>query len=260
MKIWKIILFIIAFITFNYGIYIWFEEYIKNNVHVHFLSKEETQAILNNDADHYYSRFQKNDLKARKVKSKKDYLAKIANSACDGDPEIEEKINFCVKRLKKRFESLKQETIEGVSIDKLSELPWNIGFTCDKSYENGLPHTRGDTIILNLRTVKKTTIDDLCRLLLHEQTHVYQKQIDLSSYLKEEYDNMSISKEELAKIPANPDTDLNTYRHKKTGEVFMAQYNDSPKYFRDVVFKSGKDDVTKEHPYEYMAYKMEEIF
>ena len=85
MKVWKIILFIIAFITFNYGIYFWFKEYIKNNVHVHFLSKEETQTILNNDADHYYSRFQKNDLKARKVKSKKDYLAKIANSACDGD-------------------------------------------------------------------------------------------------------------------------------------------------------------------------------
>jgi hypothetical protein len=260
MKLWKTILLIIALVSFSCAIYLWLQEYSKTQTEIEFLSEEETQTILNNDADHYYSRFQKNDLKARGVKSKKDYLAKIANSACDGDPEIEEKIDFCIGRLKQRFTKLKQETIEGVSIDKLSALPWKIGFTSDKSYENGLPHTRGDTILLNVRTVKTKTIDDLCRLLLHEQTHVYQKQIDLGSYLKEEYDNMSISKEELAKIPANPDTDLNTYRHKKTGEVFMAQYNDSPKYFRDVVFKSGKDDVTKEHPYEYMAYKMEEIF
>ena len=32
---------------------------------------------------------------------------------------------------------------------KLLDLKWKIGFICDKFYENGLPHTRGDTILIN---------------------------------------------------------------------------------------------------------------
>ena len=269
MSYLKIILIGLAFLCFFVGMYIWLYPTIQSSGiftgngenNVNFLTKEETQELLNKDADHYYERFQKDDLLVRGVKSKEDYLEKIANSACDGDVEVEEKITDCIGKLQKRMAQLKNETIEGISIEKMATLPWKIGFTCDKNYENGLPHTRGDVILLNNRDVQTRTISEVCRLLLHEQTHVYQKQISMATYLGENYENINISESERKRIPANPDTDLNVYKDKKDGTVYMGQYEEKPKHFRDIRFSGGDGkDSQYEHPYEKIAYAIEKIY
>jgi hypothetical protein len=268
MKLMKIILYSLAIIAFCTGIYLWVQSYLQSNPtilsgstlsSVQFLSKEETQNVLNEDADHYYNRFQEHDLLVRGVKTKDEYLAKIANSACEVDPEIQEKIEDCIERLHARMETMEQEEIEGILIAKLKTLPWKLGFTCDKEYENGLPHTRGDVILLNNKDVKSRTITETCRLLLHEQTHVYQKTVDMKKYLEENYDTLTLSKEEVQKLPANPDTDGKAYVHKTSGEKYLGQYSKKPKHFRDIQYSSD-DGVKKEHPYEYAAYKMETLY
>lgn len=259
MKTWKIFTVILALLSFCIGIYLWILPKLNSKQSVVFLSKKETQDILNADADHYYSRFNKTDYQVRGVKNKEEYLAKIANSACNVDFEVEEKLEYCIEKLQKLLNNTKetQNIVNGVSLEELMKLPWKIGFTCDKHYENGLPHTRGDTILLNNKDVTTRTIDETCKLLLHEQTHVYQKTKDMKSYLDENFDITNITEEEKTKIPANPDTDGVVYKDKKTGELFQGQYNSQPKHFRDIDFKSG--DFQKEHPFEYMAYKMESL-
>ena len=133
MKLLKTILYSLAILAFCIGIYLWVQSYLKSNPtilsisssssSVQFLSKEETQNVLNDDTDHYYNRFQTDDLLVRGVKSKDEYLAKIANSACEVDPEIQEKIEDCIERLQARMETMQQEEIEGIRIAKLKTLP-----------------------------------------------------------------------------------------------------------------------------------------
>ena len=114
MKLMKIILYSLAILAFCIGIYLWVQSYLQSNPtilsgsssSVQFLSKEETQNVLNEDADHYYNRFQEHDLLVRGVKTKDEYLAKIANSACEVDPEIQEKIEDCIERLQSRIETM----------------------------------------------------------------------------------------------------------------------------------------------------------
>jgi hypothetical protein len=252
-----ILLLLLAFLSLCAGIYYWFH-FSTIQLSLTFLTESETQTILNNDADHYYDTFQKTDLKVRGAKSKQDYLGKISKSGCDGNIEIEEKITHCVGKLQTYMKQYSGKTIEGVSIDEWMKLPWKIGFICDKVYENGLPHTRGDVIILSNQHIQTLTIPEVCRLLLHEQTHVYQKKFGMSDYLQTHYDTVPISDKDKKRIPANPDTDGLVYKDKSSGKVFQGQYNKQPKFFRDITYASG--DHTTEHPFEYMAYQLEQLF
>jgi len=257
MNFLMILLIILAIVSFIVGIYYWLQ-FTSTKLSLTFLTETETQTVLNNDADHYYDTFQKEDLKVRHVKSKQDYLGKISKSSCDGNIEIEEKITYCVEKLHTYMKQYTGQTIEGVTIDDLMKLPWKIGFICDKVYENGLPHTRGDVIILSNLHIQSLTIPEVCRLLLHEQTHVFQKKYGMTDYLKTHYDTVTVHDKEKKRIPANPDTDGLVYKDKSNGTVFQGQYNKTPKFFRDITFTNG--DHTMEHPFEYMAYQLEKLF
>ena len=61
-----------------------------------------------------------------------------------------------------------------------------IGFVCNNNYENGLPHTRGDIIILNKNKFMINSDIKNMKTLIHEQVHVYQKKYsnELNYYLK----------------------------------------------------------------------------
>lgn len=259
MKYWKIICFALAFLCFGAGLYFWIKStMVKNTDKVIFLTPEETQAILNDDADHYYQTFHKVDLKVRKSKNLNDYLAKIANSGCDGVEENKEKVLDCIEKVTNKLSTRRGETIEGIQIGKLLDLEWRVGFTCDNFYEDGLPHTRGNVIILNNQDIQRRNIYEMCQLLIHEKVHIYQKTYkdDVDSFISENFEKVR-EKEENSNIPANPDVDNFIYKD-SDGTVLESTYAKKPKHFRDIAFP--KDDHTLEHPYEKIAYTLEKLY
>jgi len=256
-KIWKIALFILAFLSFGAALYFFLKsKMVKNTDNIIFLKSTETQEVLNNDADHYYKTFNKTDFKLRKSKNLAEYLEKISNSGSEGEEENKEKILDCIGRINKK---LQPGTQEGIDIQKFLKMEWRIGFTGDTFYENGLPHTRTNVIILNNKDVEKRSITDLCRLLIHEKVHVYQKiyKTEFSKYLDKHFE-ITGKKGKQEDIPANPDTDNFIYKKKSTDEVFQGIYREKPKHFRDIAFTD--DDHTKEHPNESVAYALENLY
>ena len=257
-KIWKWVTFGIALLCFGAAVYFWLESKSISTPLINILSASETQSVLNNDADHYYDKFHEVDYKVRNVKSKREYLAKIAKSGCDGDIEVVEKVTDCIEKVHNHLIPKISETIHGINIHKFLTTKWNIGFTCDKHYENGLPHTRGDVIILNNKNIQTRTISEVCKLLIHEKSHVYQKSEDMTKYLDEHYTEVKRKDYKDTKIPANPDTNDMVYRSKESNEVLQGKYNKKPKHFRDVKFT--QNDHSLEHPFERIAYQMESLY
>jgi len=256
-KIWKVALFFLAFLSFGAAMYFFLiSKMVTNTENITFLKSSETQEILNRDADHYYQSFNKTDFKLRKSKNLAEYLEKISDSGSEGGEENKEKIIDCVKRINK---TLQTGIKEGVDIKKFVEMDWRVGFTGDTFYENGLPHTRLNVIILNDKDIETKSITELCRLLIHEKVHVYQKTYkrDFSMYLDENFEKTG-EKGKQDDIPANPDTDNFIYKRKSTGEIFQGKYRENPKHFRDIAFTDN--DHTKEHPNESVAYALENLY
>ena len=254
----KIALFVLAFLSFGASMYFFLKsKMIKNTENIIFLTNSETQELLNRDADHYYQSFNKTDLKLRKSKSLAEYLEKISDSASEGGEENKEKIVDCIGRINKK---LQPGMKEGVDMRKFVEMEWRIGFTGNTFYENGLPHTRTNVIILNNQDIEKKSITDLCRLLIHEKVHVYQKTYkkEFSKYVDQHFEIAGEKKKQPEDVPANPDTDKFIYKRKNTGEILQGRYREKPKHFRDIAFTD--DDHTKEHPNEYVAYALENLY
>ena len=120
-----------------------------------------------------------------------------------------------------------------------------------------MPHTRGDIIILNSKEIQRLSIPAVCRLLIHEKCHVYQKKEDISIYLTKNYTEVKRKDPKDHSIPANPDTNDFIYKSNDTNTVLVGKYVTDPTHFRDIIFPGN--DHTLEHPFESMAYKMEEL-
>lgn len=259
-RVWKIVLFAIALLCFGAAMYFYVKsKMVANTEKIIFLTDSETQEVLNGDADHYYQTFNKVDLKVRKSKTMEDYLVKIANSGCFAMEENKEKIVDCIERVQTQLTPRRNEVIDGIQIGKLLDLEWRIGFTCDDIYESGLPHTRGNVIILNNLDIQRRTLEETCQLLIHEKVHVYQKTYaeETNAHLTEHFDIVK-KKSDNARVPANPDVDENIYKRKQDGKILESEYVKKPTHFRDVKFPDG--DHTQEHPFEMTAYKLESLY
>ena len=260
ISIKQAILIFAAFLSLGVAIYFYFKsKMVHNTDDVTFLDRSELVSLLTEDADHYYDTFNKTDLKLRKSNTIDEYKKTIVGSCCEGEEENKEKIINCIEKVNKRLETKRNENIDGVSLDKWLDTPWKIGFVCDKKYENGLPHTRGNVIVLNNKHVLQRNIPELCRLLIHEKTHVYQKMYksDFTQALKNDYE-ISERKDENDNIPANPDVDEYIYRKKGDGTVLKPEYKRNPKQFRDILYPNN--DHTLEHPNETVAYSVEKLY
>ena len=246
-----------ALFFFAAAVYFWIQSMRRKVAVIEILTAEKMQRVISEDADNYYNKFHAIDFKVRNVKNKSSYLSKISKSGCSPDEEIVEKINNCVGKVHDILLPKINETINGININMFLAIPWRIGFTCDKNYENGLPHTRGDVIILNIKDIRRRSIPEVCKLLIHEKCHVYQKKEDLTLYLKDNYTEVKQKDYTDISIPANPDTNDTIYKCNKTDTVLEGKYSENPSHFRDVSFP--QNDHTLEHPFESMAYKMEEL-
>ncbi len=202
-----------------------------NRSNVRILSGAEMRELIcvRGSIDDYYDSFSVTDLRARGVSSLSEYLKRI-ESVCvlntKHDSDIQDTIRQCVEQVD--WEKVIRNS-SWIDIGRLRALPWKIGLTCgkEKTYEYGLPHTRGDVIIISESSVSKSgkDNDDLLDTLIHEQLHVYQKMFpeDFQKYLDYEGFIRHCKRKDIKNVAANPDADEWVYS--KDGEVFVGQYS-----------------------------------
>lgn len=223
-------------------------EYFKND-NFKLLTKNELQNILTNNVDNYYDRFTNLDLKVRNVNSSDEYIKQIIDDCYECNSLDYSKILIAINKVNN---VLKEYKIIGFDGKKALNIIWKIGVINGTKYENGLPHTRGDVIIIPKNILNSYRLKNI---LLHEKIHVYQKIFpdDIKLYL--DNNGFTFSREKTDNIRANPDIDTNIYKN-KYGQEMMCIYNNYPKKILDVSYLPN-NDMTNEHPLEYMAYTIE---
>lgn len=224
---------------------------------IYFLDKEQLFDLLKNDNDNYYKTFNKNDYKTRNINNINEYINLIKESTTDFTHLEKDKLIRCVEKVNIYFDNIKYEWFDG---KKANAILWKIGCVKGKIYENGLPHTRIDTIILSKEHLETYDDDKLIKLLIHEKIHVYQKMFpnDVQLYIKLN-GFVPIKKREMNdNIRANPDLDNWIYKDKDSN-IYKAQYKKDPKTIRDVIYFPS-DSQLYEHPYETMAITIENLY
>jgi len=244
-----ILFFLVILYLYKYKYY----EYEYFNDIIIFLTKEMTLEKILSDKDNYFSRFNTLDLLARNVITVKDYKHKIIKAPCDFTDEQREIITECIKNINNKL--IPEINESWIIISKLLDIPWKIGVINTNDYEEGLPHTRNDTIILP--SSKISLSKEFMDTLLHEKLHIYQKTYpdDFNIYL-EENNYIKYKKYIDADIQyrSNPDTD--EWIYKKNGIIYVSEYiNNNPKTILDVRY-NPKNSCIYEHPREKSVYDL----
>ena len=227
---------------------------MSNNVyheheHLTFVPADAVISFLQSDPDHYYDTFTRFDLRARHVASVADYIDRIPEAIVDASAGLRARIRKAVPIVDARLARIRRVSFNG---QKAADLPWHIGFmkeNKDKLYEDGLPHTRIDLIMLPTRLAKASD-NELIDTLFHEKVHIYQKAYprDLERWLAHNGFERVRRRTKGSRIRANPDIDGWVYRD--ANRVYKCLYSsETPHHIEDV--KEGGLDF--EHPFEAAA-------
>jgi hypothetical protein len=220
------------------------------------LNKEDTINFFKNDIDNYIKNLSEYDIKAQRSKSKSEYKNKIIQSADSFRPEEIQKLKIACR---KADEALKKINIPGFDGIKASNLDWNIALTRGRNYEDGLPHTRLNTIFITDNTLKNNPIQ-LAKTMLHEKVHVYERLFpsDIEVWIKhngfkpyKKWDSFKIAR-------SNPDINEWSYLDPKGRPMVVLYKNNNPKSIHDVRYLEHEDPAS-EHPYETLAYTLEKF-
>ncbi len=133
-----------------------------------------------------------------------------------------------------------------------------MGFIDGNEYEYGLPHTRNNIIILPINIL--SSFNRLTKTLIHEKIHVYQKMYpdDINKYLDKNGYIKYKNRNEFNNLRANPDLDNYIYMNSNK-QIMKAEYIDNPYTINDVIIEPI-NDYKYEHPLEYMAYNIENLY
>jgi len=221
-----------------------------NNININFLLADVTYNLLSSNKE-YYDTFYSNDFKVRGIKDMKDYMKKIQYSVVDFTEEEKDKILEAVRIADSKILSINKDYFNGM---KANNIMWKFGLTQDNAYEEGLPHTIKDTIILNRNTIMNDKYN-LATTLVHEKIHIYQKKYpaDVKKYLEEKEFKLIKKREESDNTRANPDIDNNIYE--KDNIIYKMVYHNNPSSILDVYQKNQ----IYEHPYETMAIEISRL-
>lgn len=217
--------------------------------HITFVPADAVISFLQSDPDHYYDTFTRFDLRARHVASVADYIDRIPEAIVDASAGLRARIRKAVPIVDARLARIRRVSFNG---QKAADLPWHIGFmkeNKDKLYEDGLPHTRIDLIMLPTRLAKASD-NELIDTLFHEKVHIYQKAYprDLERWLAHNGFERVRRRTKGSRIRANPDIDGWVYRD--ANRVYKCLYSsETPHHIEDV--KEGGLDF--EHPFEAAA-------
>jgi len=222
-----------------------------------FLNKNELFNALKQNDDNYYDRFFKNDYYARKISNIDEYINLIYKASSNFNVGEKTKLIICCDKADKFFKDIRYDWFDG---EKACEIEWRLGCITGKYYENGLPHTRSDIIVLPNVKINTYTEERLIKLLIHEKIHLYQKlyPADVEIYINENNYTRIKEREEPDNIRANPDLDNWIYSD-KDGNINKATYNKMPSSIEDITY-NPVNNQNYEHPYEKMAIDIENIF
>jgi len=240
-------------------------EDIKDN-HVSFLiflTRRELWKKIKENTD-FYNRLHSADLIARKTDNVQNYVVKIEKNVSEYNRDEKEKIKRCVLLANKKLKKVKTNWFTQQDSENIVKLPWIFGCVEGKEYEDGLPHTVKDTIIVPKEFIQRLGDNELSSLFIHEKIHIYQKHnkdiIDRYNSQNRVKKLRQRHKEDL--IRANPDIDDWVYE-KESGEKYGAFYrSNTPQSIRDVymgIAGKASGNQKNEHPFEEMAIKIEEI-
>jgi hypothetical protein len=234
----------------KYNIY---ENFTGNNII--FIDSNELTELLTNDNDNYYKTFYKNDLVSRKIQNIEEYINLIKLSTSNFTDSEKVKIEKCISKIYPIFKDLKLDWFDG---SKANKIQWKIGCVKNKYYEHGLPHTRGDIIIISSEDVNKFSDEKLIKTFIHEKVHVYQKLYPTDTDIYIEHNKFIKYKLRDGKdnIRANPDLNNWIYKDNKDN-IYCALYNENPSSVEDIQYLPINNQ-SYEHPYEKMAIEIED--
>ena len=221
-----------------------------------FLKGYELYKILKEDKDNYYKTFFDNDFYSRKIKTIDEYIELIKSSPTEFNDYEKTKWTKCIKEADIFFENILFEWFNG---KKAINIQWNLGIVKNKLYENGLPHTRNNIIIISKENVNNFNELKLTKTLIHEKVHIYQKiyKNDIIIYLKKNNFIKYKKKTNLDNIRSNPDLDNWIYKD-SNNNILKAVYNNNPSSIEDIKY-SPINNQTYEHPFEKMAIEIEKL-
>lgn len=256
IMIYKIFILFILFIFLFYYFYQEDVENFENIENIYFVKKDNLNMMLKKDEDNYYKKFYIMDFKARNIDNINQYIAYIEQSTCDFNNEEKKKIYKCILEANKKLKKINFEWFDG---KKAIELPWKIGMIKGKLYENGLPHTRNDIIIISKENINNYDEKKLINTLIHEKVHIYQKKYpkDIQIYLDIHKFKKIKNREKDDNIRANPDLNNFIYQDEKKN-IYKALYKNNPKTIEDIIYVPYNIQ-SYEHPFEKMAIYIENL-
>ena len=220
------------------------KEHFQNNCI--FMSKEKTQQFLKEDSDGYLQSMSQVDLRARRVFSISEYIVRSIQDAMDFIPYYKHKLNQAVGLADQFFSAYRNFYID----PSIQTIPWKFMLTSGY-YEQGLPHTREDSIFITPSTLQEP-LSSLVITLIHEKIHIYQrlyKKEFQQKLLQMNYKIIGL-RSTVPLLRANPDLDEYVYKDQRDTPMVCYYTSDHPYSIQDV--KGSK----YEHPNEEIAYTL----
>lgn len=228
---------------------------------IHVLCKKDAEHVLQQNADSYYETFTDVDLQLRGVANIEEYRHRIKDCCVEATVGDTFRIGWAVVRACFTLCRARMKTDWFDSI-KCAFSPWTIGIVDDTgSYEDGIPHTRGEVIFITRETLRRP---DITNTMMHEKIHTYQKTYPASveNYLRRFHFTPDINRRENISlngeyVRANSDTNEVIYADKNK-VLLKAVYLPNAETIRDVQFTPCNSQYC-EHPYERMVYDIMEF-
>jgi hypothetical protein len=206
-------------------------EYFENN-NIEFIDKNKLTEIIIND--NFLKTLTKYDLIARKVNNINEYKNIIKKSSIDIKKKYQNTLIKAIKIADSKCYLIHQPWFDG---SKLKNIRWKIGCINSDKYENGLPHTIQNIIVLNVN-ILDNNINHLAKTLLHEKMHIYQKIYisDIEKYLEYYGFTKSCKRNKIKLLRANPDVNEWVYKDYKNKNLTGIYNSKNPKNIMDVYF------------------------
>jgi len=251
--VYKIIL-----IYFLYKLY----KYLFENKTNEYFSKKNNVHFMNilDDSDDYVKNLSSSDLRARHVSSHQEYQDVVKNSIMKFTKEEKQRL----VRLANEIDSTLGDLSDDSSFDyiKASKIHWYF-VKVNTTYENGYPHTRlsKNKVVIVLSTNNMNSSDyTLRKTMLHEKVHVYQKLYpdDTYQYIRRlGFKRSNYLRKCTKKVYIRSNPDLDNYIYVKKNKKYFTIYKTKiPKNINDIK-TIPINNVQFEHPFELMAYSIE---
>ena len=220
------------------------------------LNKKQTSDFLYNDPDKYFENLTQPDILALNATSVNELKNNVIQYVDDFTNEEKDKILQAITIVDNW---LLNNKIKYINTIKIANMIWKIAKTKNNGYEQGYPHTRMDIIFIT-DNVLKGNIKMIAKTLLHEKIHVYQRLYpqDIKEWIYMNGYKPKMKQTEIKLARSNPDVDGIVYE--KDGILQYVKYNSSTPSSLDDSRYPKPYDPSSEHPYEGLAYYIDNLF